>query len=222
MNVLELYAGSRSVAKAAKVVGGGRLQVFSSDINDFESIDYVVDILEFDPSRVPWLPDVIWASPPCTGFSVASMQTHWKGSSKGIYIPATDTAKLGIALVKKTLEIIRHFQKLNPDLVFFMENPRGLLRKMTFLRTMNMTRHTVSYCQYGDTRMKPTDIWTNSETWQPRPICKNGDPCHERAPRSSKTGTQGMKNAYERSKIPEALCQEILLSCLKKEKANAE
>ena len=43
---------------------------------------------------------------------------------------------------------------------------------------------------------------------------KNGeiiDHCHhESAPRGSKTGTQGKKGSYERSKIPSELCREIL------------
>lgn len=80
------------------------------------------------------------------------------------------------------------------------------------MKKYNMIRHTITYCQYGDKRMKPTDIWTNSETWQPRPMCKKGDICHELAPRGSKTGTQGLKGEYNRSKIPEELCREILLS----------
>ena len=75
-------------------------------------------------------------------------------------------------------------------------------------------RQGVTYCQYGDDRMKPTDIWTNSDTWIPRPMCKNGDSCHISAPRGSRTGTQGLANAYERSKIPEQLCLEILNSCI--------
>ena len=76
-------------------------------------------------------------------------------------------------------------------------------------------RHTVTYCQYGDTRMKPTDIWTNSKTWKPRPMCKNGAPCHEAAPRGSRTGTQGLKSNYERSKIPTDLCNEIIKAAKK-------
>ena len=60
--------------------------------------------------------------------------------------------------------------------------------------------------------MKPTDIWTNSENWKPKAMCKNGDNCHVSAPRGSQTGTQGMANAYEKSKIPEELCKEILIS----------
>jgi len=71
----------------------------------------------------------------------------------------------------------------------------------------------VCYCQYGESRMKPTDIWHNS-AWVPRPMCYNGNrECHhEPAPRGSQTGTQGMKNAYEKSKVPSKLIREILLS----------
>lgn len=206
MKILELYAGSRSIGKVAEKLG---YKVFSSDINDFEKIDYVIDILDFDCSKVPFIPDMIWASPPCTGFSVASLGYHWTGGHRA-YIPKTDTAKLGIRMAKKTLEIINHFQKLNPNLVWFIENPRGLLRKMPFMQ--EFIRHTVTYCQYGDNRMKPTDIWTNSQTWIPRPVCKNGDKCHISAPRGSKTGTQGLKNDYERSKNPPKLCEEIIKS----------
>ena len=74
MKVLELFAGSRSIGKQAESLG---MEVFSSDINDFEGINYVVNILEFDYSKVPFIPDVIWASPPCTGFSVAAIGHHW-------------------------------------------------------------------------------------------------------------------------------------------------
>ena len=58
--------------------------------------------------------------------------------------------------MKKVLKII---EQRKPTW-FFIENPRGLLRKMPFMR--DLMRHTVTYCQYGDTRMKPTDIWTNA------------------------------------------------------------
>ena len=70
-------------------------------------------------------------------------------------------------------------------------------------------RITVSYCQYGDTRMKPTDIWINIPNWEGK-MCRNGASCHVAAPRGSKTGTQGLKNAKERGVIPPALFEEIL------------
>ena len=100
--------------------------------------------------------------------------------------------------------------------IFFIENPRGMLRKMPFMQEFK--RHTIWYCQYGDDRAKPTDVWTNSETWKPRKECKNGNQnCHhQRAPRGSKTGTQGKKGSYDRSIIPSELCKEIMESTLKK------
>jgi hypothetical protein len=183
------------------------MEVFSSDLIEFEGIHYPISILDFDVNKVPFQPDVIWASPPCTGFSVAAIGHHWAGG-KGAYIPKTETAKLGIELVRKTLEIINHFQPT----YWFMENPRGVLRKLDVVK--GLKKNSVTYCQYGDERMKPTDIWTNSDVWVPKPMCKNGDPCHVAAPRGSRTGTQGRANAYERSKIPEELCREILKSCL--------
>jgi site-specific DNA-cytosine methylase len=202
MKILELFAGSRSIGKAAAELG---MESFSSDIEQFGGIDYVTDILAFDPERLPWVPDIIWASPPCTGFSVASISHHWTGGLRA-YIPKSETARLGIKLLEKTLEII----SLYPNATFFIENPRGVMRKMPQLQEIE--RHTVTYCQYGDERMKPTDIWTNSDSWTPRKMCKNGDKCHVSAPRGAKTGTQGRVGAFNRSKVPHELCLEILRS----------
>lgn len=207
MKILELFAGSRSIGKVAEELGH---DVFSSDIEQFSGIDYVIDILNFDYKEVPFIPDVIWASPPCTGFSVASIGTHWGGGYRG-YEPKTDTARLGIELVKKTQEIIEHYKKLNPNLIWYMENPRGVLRKLDVVKNLPI-RQSVTYCQYGDNRMKPTDIWTNNGNWIPKPMCKNGDKCHISAPRGSKTGTQGKKGAYERSIIPKELCKEVIIN----------
>ena len=204
MKVLELFAGSRSVGKVANQLGW---EVFSSDFEAFEGINYQIDILEFDVEKVPFKPDIIWASPPCTGFSVAAIGRNWEKTETDA-IPKTDTARLGIELVRQTIQIIDHFQPK----YFFIENPRGMLRTLQIMQRFK--RQGVTYCQYGDDRMKPTDIWTNSNTWNPRPMCKNGDSCHISAPRGSRTGTQGLANAYERSKIPEQLCLEILQSCI--------
>jgi len=217
MKVLELFAGSRSFSKVAEEMG---LETFTTDYKKFDKIDYVVDILEFDVSKVPFKPDVIWASPPCTYFSVASIGHHWYKDNT----PKTEQAKLGVKIVQKTLDIINYFK---PD-YFFIENPRGKLRKLDVVK--NIPRATVCYCQYGDTRLKPTDIWSNFileentllsednklQGWKPRAMCnyrqKDCDCHHEKAPRGSKTGTQGLKGNYERSIVPYELCKEILKS----------
>lgn len=223
MKLLELFAGSRSFCKVAESHGW---ETFSSDIEAFDNIDYVVDILEFDVNKVPWVPDVIWASSECQGFSIAAISHNWTGG-KNAYIPKSDRAKLGIKLAKKTIEIIEHFKKLNPNLIWYMENPRGVMRKMPFMEALPI-RNTITYCSYKDTRMKPSDIWTNNDMWSPRKKCKNGGygtavidgktwclnehgkPCHESAPRGAKTGTQGLKGDYERSKVPAELCDELV------------
>lgn len=210
MKVLELFAGSRSFSKEAEKFG---YETFTVDINSFDKIDYVVDILDFRTNKIPFKPDIIWASPPCTYFSVASIGKHWHKD----HTPKTEEAKLGVSIVNKTLEIIN---ELKPK-YWYLENPRGKLRKLNIVE--GLTRSTVWYCKYGDTRAKPTDIWSNNIRnvfnpygWQPRPECFNGNKkCHHQpAPRGSQTGTQGLKGNYLRSQIPKELCIEILKQSL--------
>lgn len=208
MKVLELFAGSRSIGKVCDELGH---EVFSSDWTPFDGIDYAVDINEFDTSKVPFIPDMIWASPPCTTFSVASIGKHWDINRR----PKTEDALMGLQILKKTIALIDHFRTLNPHLIWYIENPRGMMRRMDAFNILPHIRQTVSYCQYGDTRMKPTDIWTNNYDWNPRPACKNGMSCHISAPRGSRTGTQGLKGSYVRSQIPYELCKEIVLNSSK-------
>ena len=207
-NLLELFAGSRSVGNSGEELG---MNVFSIDWTPYEKINLSMDIGELKKEDVPFIPDVVWASPDCTTYSIASVSTHRTNSIE----PKSDYAKKCDAVNKHWIGLIKEWLEINPNMVFFIENPRGMLRKMPFMQ--EFTRHTVWYCTYGDDRAKPTDIWTNSKTWIPRQICHNGNKnCHHQpAPRGSKTGTQGKKDSFNRSKIPKQLCDEILKSSLK-------
>lgn len=215
MKILELFSGSGDMARHFRELD---FKSFTIDNNkDFENhTDLIIDILKVTPEMIIekfGRPDVIWASPPCTAFSVASIGHHWTGG-KGAYIPKTEFAILSKKIVEHTLYLI---QELNPK-IYFIENPRGVLRKMPFMQNLN--RYTITYCQYGDNRMKPTDIWTNFINPNFKPMCKNGAPCHVSAPRGSKTGTQGLKNNYLRSLIPKEFCKyisEISLARIKEE-----
>ena len=207
MKTLELFAGSRSFSKVANNYG---FETYTTDNQDFDSIDQVCDIFDFNIDEalmdLDGHPDIIWASPPCTYFSVASIGHHWNKDNT----PKTKEAILGVKIVQKTIDIINELQPA----FWFIENPRGKLRKLDVVK--DLPRKTVTYCSYGDMRMKPTDIWTNFDKWKPRSMCKNGnrDCHHEPAPRGSQTGTQGLKGSYERSKIPPALFEELFTQIL--------
>ena len=151
-------------------------------------------------------PDFIWASPPCTTFSVASVGTHWIMGGKNP-VPKSDEAKESIELVEHTLKLIKD---LNPKLGWLMENPRGMLRKLKIVAAL--PRRSVTYCQYGEKYMKPTDLWGQVNGWTPLEPCKNGMDCHQSSPRGSHNkGVQGLVNAKERAHVPYALGKEILL-----------
>lgn len=211
MKILELFAGTRSISKAFEKAGH---ETFSVEWDkDFENITLYADINELTAEKViemcGGVPDVIWASPDCTTYSIAAISHHRERESDGNLKAKSEYAAFCDRTNKHVLELIR---ELNPK-YWFIENPRGGMRKMRFMR--DLPRYTVTYCQYGDTRMKPTDIWTNHPNPMFKPMCKNGDPCHERAPRGAKTGTQGLKGARERSRIPAELCEHIVRICEK-------
>ena len=208
MKVLELFAGTRSIGKAFEEKGH---EVFSVEWDrSFENIDLYKDIYELSAKEILdkfGKPDVIWASPDCSSYSIAAISRHRKREENGNLAPVSEYAKFCDRVNQHTLNLI---MTLSPK-YWFIENPRGGMRKMDFMH--GLPRYTVTYCQYGDTRMKPTDIWTNHPDPNFKPVCKNGDPCHEKAPRGSRTGTQGLKCSKERSVIPVELCRHIVKIC---------
>lgn len=209
MKVLELFAGTRSIGKAFEKRGH---HVYSVEWDEqFEDIDLYKDIAKLTAKDILLAfgkPDVIWASPDCATFSVAAISRHRRVNPvTGNLDPISDYARTCDAVDRHVLDLIR---ELDPKF-WFIENPRGAMRVMSWMQ--GLPRYTVTYCQYGEKRMKPTDIWTNHPNPRFKPPCKNGAPCHVPAPRGSKTGVQGQKNSRERSTIPEELCEHIVTIC---------
>lgn len=208
MKVLELFSGTSSVGNAFKARGH---QVFTVDWDAAFKPDMHADILHVTAADILECfgkPDIIWASPDCTTYSIAAISHHrCKDVATGNLFPVSEYAKQCDETNKHMLDLIR---ELNPR-YWFIENPRGGLRKMDFMQ--GLPRYTVTYCQYGDTRMKPTDIWTNHPNPEFLPPCKNGAPCHEPAPRGAKTGTQGIDGKKDRARIPRDLCDHIVDIC---------
>lgn len=218
MKVLELFAGTRSIGKAFEA---REHEVYSVEWDkDFENIDLYADIGQLTAREVIerfGLPDVVWASPDCTTFSVMAISKHRRKNpvTKSLD-PITEYARFCDEVDQHVLRLIRELQAERerrglPPLLYFIENPVGGMRKMEWMQ--DLPRYTVTYCQYGETRMKPTDLWTNHPAPNFKPPCQKGAPCHERAPRGSKTGTQKIKGSKDRSRIPTLLCEHIVAIC---------
>jgi hypothetical protein len=181
--VLDLFAGLRGWSDPWKARGH---EVITLDSDGSFDSDLTVDMREFvkdfDRHLDGWRPDVIMASPPCEAFSVMTIGRNWTRDHK----PKTEKAELALELVGHTMYAI-HW--LRPTF-FIIENPRAKLRRLAPVQGLD--RVTVTYCQYGEPFMKPTDLWGGfPPSWWPRPMCKPRADCHVGAARGSRTGIQG-------------------------------
>lgn len=121
MKVLELFAGTRSIGKAFEKRGH---DVYSIEWNrDFENIDWYTDIGQITAKEILerfGRPDVIWASPDCTTFSIAAISHHRKKTANTLE-PISDYAKFCDKVDQNVIQLIKDLQ---PRL-YFIENPRG-------------------------------------------------------------------------------------------------
>ncbi len=206
LKVLDLFSGLEGWSKSFRDRGHDVITV------DFEAKFHptiCANILTLNPKDFKKFGKIhiILSSPPCNCFSVASISTYWSGG-KNQYVPKNEKTVTAIETVKHTLKLIK---ELNPS-YWVLENPVGVLRSLPFMKLYH--RHTVTYCQYGEHRMKPTDLWGKFPPTFSARRCRNGDKCHDRTPRGScKTGTQSIKKVEERALIPYQLSLEICLAC---------
>ncbi len=200
---LELFSGSGQIAAAASMRGFEGVTV---DINPKFRPDVVADICNLRRSALPGRVDVIWASIPCTVYSVLNLANHWQkipiGHRRYHYSPTTPEALQALRILAATLRLIR---KLKP-LYFFLENPRGALRHMPHVQAIPF-RRSVHYSDYGFSYPKPTDIFTNCPHFVPiTPIGKaklNGNA----------SGIADLHGAFRRALVPPQLVS-YLLDCL--------
>jgi len=177
MKILELFSGTESFSKVARERGH---EVFTVDNDKIFNPDLCKDINEVTVEDIPFNPDIVWASPPCQRFSVASIYRHWKEGK-----PKHNGTYESLLLVAKTISLIL---SLKPKF-WIIENPRGMLRKQPMM--LNLPRNTVTYCQYGLEYQKATDLWNNLNH-KFKPMCSPKSPCHVRSPRGSNKGIQGV------------------------------
>jgi len=197
MNVLDLFCGLKGWSQAFADRGHN---VVTLDNNPKFSPTICRNILAMTAESFEH-PDVVLASPPCECFSVASIPAHWKNMQP-------DGKALGaIELVKHTLNLI---YDLRPKF-WFLENPRAMLRTI-----IGNPPVTVYFAQYGENRLKPTDIWgRHPKGFKKMQITDRSLLDYEKAPRGSRKGTQAIQKSEDRARIPYALSKIVCELCEK-------
>jgi len=201
-HLLELFSGTGSIGKVFREHGW---RVTSVDIRANFEPDICIDVLKLTPDMVPGHVDLMWASPPCTHYSIARSTAKTPRDLVG-----------SDALVQHALDLAA--QLLCP---YFLENPHsGLLKSRDVVAGLPM--RVVDYCKYADASFphkarKRTAIWTDT-TWEPsRPLCKKdcgyceGNRHLDAAQRRPSNATQRPHSLHELYAIPRDLVEDIAL-----------
>jgi len=151
---VDLFSGTESATKFFDQ--SPEWQVHTVDIQEQFDPDTCADIRDLTPDDLPDNVDFIWASPPCTNFSIAKCWDHWENTGNDRMVLPDDRATVeSVELVYHALYLIN---KLDPE-YWIMENPRGYMRKIMPSRDDSGAQGVITYCQYDYPLMKPTNLW---------------------------------------------------------------
>jgi len=145
---LDLFAGTHSFTKQAQELGW---EVISLDIDPKSGATITADILEFDYTIWPQGHfDFIWASPPCTTFSIAC--AHLFSAEE-----RDRRAAGGCEVARRTKEIVEYLKPI----FFAIENP--LASKLWSMGIFDeYPKKKLSYCMYGLPYRKNTILASNA------------------------------------------------------------
>lgn len=209
LKVLELFSGFECISNAFREKGH---ECFTIDWDERFPSSMHCDISKLSLEDLPeeWRhPDIVFAGTDCTTYSVAAISKHRrKNPITGNLDPISDKAKFADNMNRHVRDLI---SQMNPKIIIF-ENPMGAFRKMDFIQDLIL--NTTCYCQYGFTYRKQTDFLSNIDLHL-KPPCKNGDSCHEKAPRGARTGLQAIKDPALKAIYPPELCKHIVEECEK-------
>ena len=196
-HLLELVSRAGSIGRAFRAQGW---EVTSVDINGAENPTIEADIRNLDVNCLGKV-DAIWASPPCTNYSVARRSAE----------ASADDLATSDDLVKRTLQLASDLG----DPPLFIENPyTGGLKNRGLLDHMRLNK--VDYCKYGFPYRKRTAVWTNTDWTPSRPLCSRDCAAYGltgRKARAQQGGPGPRFTQRELYRIPPQLCDEIAQFC---------
>jgi site-specific DNA-cytosine methylase len=213
MRLLELFCGTKSVGK---VFEAHNYQVISLDYNPKFNATHTDDILTWNFHQYPSDHfDVIWASPDCTTWSLATGGKYrTKTSIYGLENEYQDRATSANQMILRVMEIIDYFQPK----VWFIENPKALLVHYPpfkeWLEQKQAHTTVVYYGNYDDWGfIKPTHIWSNLPLWrEERPELPENTytlQYHNYDKKMKRYYKAFKKSAEHRSKIPPSLVERL-------------
>lgn len=212
--LLELFCGTKSVGSVFEEAG---YEVISLDYEKKFNATHIEDILTWDYKQYP--PDyfdVIWASPDCTTWSLATGGKYRvKNEIYGRNNENQEKATFGNNMILRVIDILKYF-----NAKWFIENPKGLLIHFPpfqdFLKEVNGYNTLVFYANYNNWGFpKPTHIWASVPLWEREkcPVMSEDTyttysrKCDGRLKRAYKAFSTNAKN---RSKIPSDLIKRLL------------
>jgi hypothetical protein len=217
--LLELFSGTGSIGKAFAEAGW---EVVSLDMDPKAKATITADFMQWDYRCYEFITphegcsenttthfDCIWASPPCTHYSIARTTAKTPRDLEGSDL-----------LVQRVLDCIAYFKPKT----WFFENPQtGYLKGRRVVEGLRYKD--VSYCVFGFPYRKPTRIWTNLDDWEPAAMCTRACPCevsretgrHPMTAQRAPTKVGGVRRPSCEDKctqdqlysMPPALCAEI-------------
>jgi hypothetical protein len=192
-HVLDLFSGLGGFSSA--FTDSTRWRVTTVDIDERFAPEVQADVFDLRPSNFSDCSfDAVLASPPCVEF------TTMQNLNGGV-----EPSGNAIALVHHTIGLI---EGLKPE-YWFLENPRGRLRSY-----IGHPEAAVTYCQYGEKYMKPTDLWGEHPPMTYR-RCNYGNSCHlqNRGGNHAMRDHAGKRTRAERAKVPRELSTAIRDAC---------